>query len=79
MEFIKDPSKMIIAFLLFMLTFIGGWQASSYSAAENTKNITDAEVQRLVGPQLAAMNQKLNDIQFELAQIGQYTVRKSEQ
>jgi len=69
-------SKIIIGVLLFMLTFVGGWQASSYSAAENTKNITDAEVQRLVGPQLAAMNQKLNDIQNELGQIAEYSVKR---
>jgi len=69
MEFIKDPSKMIIAFLIFMLTFIGGWETASYSLQQAVKQDTDDEIQRVVGPQLATITQKLADISEMVKEI----------
>ena len=70
-----NTSKLIIMVLATLLTFVVGWQASSYSSAQAIKDITDTEIQRTVGPQLATMNQKLNDIEQELGQIAAFSVK----
>jgi len=67
----KDPDKIIIGFLLFLLTFVGGWEASNRMAQAQIRQITDYEIQRMVGPQLAAITQKLADISDTVKQIAQ--------
>ena len=69
-------SKIIIGVLLFMLTFVGGWEASSYEQQKNVRETTDIEIDRRMSPQIATMNQKLNDIQNELGQIAEYSVKR---
>ncbi len=67
--------KSIVVFLLAMLTFVAGWATSAYEERAQIQQVVDIEIQRVMGPQLATMSQKLDDIQAELAQIAEFQLK----